>query len=68
MPTIEALCERPKPIAPTMLGSEVFARFQCEPDTLVIPVIDNGRPIGLVERTAFLEKIAGPYGLSLIHI
>lgn len=65
MPTIEALCERPKPIAPTMLGSEVFARFQCEPDTLVIPVIDNGRPIGLVERTAFLEKIAGPYGHAL---
>ena len=65
MPTIEALCERPKPIAPTMSGSEVFARFRSEPDTLVIPVVDNDRPIGLVERTTFLEKIAGPFGHGL---
>ncbi|UQV19008.1 hypothetical protein MU852_03835 [Brevundimonas albigilva] len=65
MPTIEALCERPKPIAPTTLGSEVFARFRREPDTLVIPVVEDDRPIGLIERTTFLEKIAGPFGHAL---
>jgi Signal transduction histidine kinase len=65
MPTIETLCERPKPVAPTILGAEVFARFVREPDLLVIPVVDNDRPIGLVERTAFFQKIAAPFGSAL---
>ena len=65
MPTIEALCERPKPIAPTTLGSEVFARFEREPDTLIIPVVENDRPIGLIERTVFFEKIAARFGHAL---
>ncbi len=65
MPTIEALCERPTPIAPTTLGSEVFARFEREPDTLIIPVVENDRPIGLIERTVFFEKIAARFGHAL---
>lgn len=65
MPTMETLSERPQAIPPSILGSEVFARFEAEPDTLVIPVVDNDRPVGLVERTAFLLKIAGPYGHAL---
>ena len=28
----------------------------------MIPVVDNGRPVGLVERNAFLLKIASPLG------
>jgi len=65
MPTIEVLTERMDPIAPSTLASDVFARFQAEPDTLVIPVVEDGRPIGLVERNAFLLKIAGPFGHAL---
>jgi signal transduction histidine kinase/CheY-like chemotaxis protein len=65
MPTIEVLTERAEPIAPDVLASEVFARFHREPDTLVIPVVDDGRPVGLVERNAFLIKIAGPFGHAL---
>lgn len=65
MPTIETLAERPEPVAPTILGSEVLARFEREPNTLVIPVLDDGRPVGLIERSAFLEKIAGRFGSAL---
>lgn len=65
MPTIESLAERPEPVAPTILGSEVLARFEREPNTLVIPVLENGRPVGLIERSAFLEKIAGRLGSAL---
>ncbi len=65
MPTIEVLTERMDPIAPTTLASDVFARFRDEPDTLVIPVVEDGRPIGLIERNAFLLKIAGPFGHAL---
>ncbi|ADL01651.1 response regulator [Brevundimonas subvibrioides] len=65
MPTIEVLTERAEPVSSTVPTSEIFARFRNEPDTLVIPVVDNDRPVGLVERNAFLLKIAGPFGHAL---
>lgn len=65
MPTIETLVERPEPVRPGASGAEVFARFAREPDVLVLPVVDNGRPLGLVERTAFLLKMASTFGQAL---
>ena len=62
MPTIEALTERAEAVSPQTPGSEVFSRFEREPDTLVIPVVEDGRPVGLVERNVFLLKIAGAFG------
>ncbi len=65
MPTIEVLTERAEPVSPTTKAAEVFARFQNEPDMLVIPVVENDRPVGLIERNIFLLKIAGPFGHAL---
>ena len=65
MPTIETLTERAEAVAPETSGSDVFARFEREPDTLVIPVVDGDRPVGLIERNAFLLKIAGAFGHAL---
>ncbi|MFC5345210.1 response regulator [Brevundimonas staleyi] len=65
MPTIEVLTERAEPVLPTTSAADVFARFQREPDTLVIPVVEDDRPVGLIERNAFLIKIAGPFGHAL---
>jgi len=65
MPTIEVLTERAEAVTPLTPGSEVFSRFEREPDTLVIPVVEDGRPVGLIERNAFLLKIAGPFGHAL---
>ncbi len=64
MPTIEVLTERAEAIAPETPGSEVFARFAREPDTLVIPVVEDGRPVGLIERNDFLFRIAGAFGYA----
>ena len=64
MPTIEVLTERAEAIAPDTPGSEVFARFAREPDTLVIPVVENDRPIGLIERNDFLLRIVGAFGYA----
>ncbi|MDQ3125007.1 MAG: response regulator [Pseudomonadota bacterium] len=58
MPTIEVLTERAEAVTPQTSEIDVLARFEREPDTLVIPVVENGRPVGLVERNAFLLKIA----------
>lgn len=62
MPTLEVLTERAEAVSPQTPGIDVFARFEREPDTLVIPVVENGRPVGLVERNAFLLKLASPLG------
>ena len=65
MPTIEVLTERAEAVSPETPGSVVFARFESEPDTLVIPVVEADRPVGLIERNAFLLKIATPFGHAL---
>ena len=62
MPTIEVLTQRAEAVSPQTPGINVFSRFEREPDTLVIPVVENGRPVGLVERNAFLLKIASAFG------
>lgn len=65
MPTIEVLTDRVEPVAKTAMTGEILARFEHEPDTMVIPVVDGDSPIGLIERGDFLLKLAGPLGQSL---
>jgi signal transduction histidine kinase/ActR/RegA family two-component response regulator len=54
------------PVSPTTPGAEVYERFELEPDTLAIAVVDDeGRPVGLVERNAFLVLMAAQHGYAL---
>ncbi|MFN3536102.1 MAG: ATP-binding protein [Brevundimonas sp.] len=54
------------PVAPDVSGSAVFDRFQNEPNTLAIAVVDAElRPMGLVERNAFTLKMAAEFGRAL---
>ena len=57
------------PIAPApahTAGAVIYERFQSEPDTLAIAVVDGeGRPCGIVERNEFFLKMAAEYGRAL---
>lgn len=54
------------PIGPDTSGADVFDRFQREPDTLIIAVVDGDqRPVGLIERNAFTLKMAAEFGRAL---
>jgi signal transduction histidine kinase/ActR/RegA family two-component response regulator len=54
------------PVGPETPGGEIYDRFQREPDTLAIAVVNAaGQPIGLVERNAFLVSMAAQYGHAL---
>jgi signal transduction histidine kinase/ActR/RegA family two-component response regulator len=54
------------PITPRHTGRQVYRRFEDDPDLLVIAVVDEAsRPIALVERNAFLVRMAGQYGYAL---
>jgi len=65
MPTIYTLTQRAAPIPPETPGGEVYATFLREPDTLVIPVVEDERPVGVVERHAFLVRLGAEYGRAL---
>ena len=55
-----------EPVLADVAGSEIYNRFRAEPDTLAIAVVDAaGRPIGLIERNAFLVRMADQYGHAL---
>ena len=54
------------PISPQTLGQDVYDRFEAEPETLAIAVVDaEGRPVGLVERNAFFVAMAAHFGRAL---
>jgi len=55
-----------EPIGPDTPGAHVFERFEREPDTLAIAVVDaDHRPVGLVERNAFTLRMAAEFGRAL---
>lgn len=54
------------PASPATTGREIYQRFEDEPDTLAIAVVDeDNRPVGLIERNAFLVRMAAQYGYAL---
>ncbi len=54
------------PATPRNTGGDIYRRFEDDPDLLVIAVVDDGgRPVGLVERNAFLVRMAVQYGYEL---
>ncbi len=54
------------PVRPDDCGEAIYHRFKSDPDCPLLAVIDGERrPIGLIERNAFLVRLAGPYGRSV---
>lgn len=64
MPTIDSLTEWAAPITPEMPVAEVFDLFRRDPDALVLAVVEDDRPVGLVERQSFLVELAGRNGCA----
>ncbi|WP_395670986.1 response regulator [Phenylobacterium sp.] len=53
-------------VRPDVTGAEVYRRFDTEPDTMAIAVVDEAqRPVGIIERNAFLVRMAAQYGHAL---
>ena len=66
MPRIGDHIDTVAPVLPDTFGSDVFDRFQAEPNTMAIAVVDaDGRPLGLVERNAFCLQMAAEFGRAL---
>ncbi|HUD51605.1 ATP-binding protein [Parvibaculum sp.] len=60
-----ALAEPVEPIGPRVLCADVFDRLLAEPDLLNIPVVDEGRPVGLLSRQDFMLVYVRLYGREI---
>ncbi|MCE9649603.1 MAG: CBS domain-containing protein [Parvibaculum sp.] len=64
-PTARDLAEPVTPLAPGISCAEVFDRLLDEGDLLNIPVVENGRPVGLVSRQDFLLVYVRMFGREI---
>ena len=54
------------PVTAETTGGDVYERFEAEPDTLAIAVVDAEQaPIGLIERGQFMLKMGSAHGRPL---
>lgn len=46
---------------PDMSNNRVYDIFHADPDLQIVPVVDNGVPVGLIARHDLLDRFARPY-------
>jgi diguanylate cyclase (GGDEF)-like protein len=63
--TVLKLLRVMEPIPPEMHNDEVYDMFVKDPALQTIPVVDNGVPVGLINRYAMVERFARLYGREL---
>jgi two-component system cell cycle sensor histidine kinase PleC len=63
--TARHFAEPVAPLEPSISCADVFDRLLAEPELLNIPVVDRGRPIGLVSRQDFLLVYVRLYGREI---
>ena len=52
-------------VAPAMNNNDVYERFVQDPKLLIIPVVDQDVPLGLISRFDMIEHFARPYQREL---
>lgn len=66
----ERIRERALPIPPASIATlcrEIYERFSANPDLLAIPVLQDMRPVGLINREDFMLRLADQYGRALFE-
>lgn len=64
--TVEALLRYIEPLQPNTEIEKVFACFSANKELRAIPVVKNGRPVGLISRYEFVDSFARPYRRELL--
>jgi len=53
------------PVSPGTPSADVLARFEQDPALHAVPVVEDGKPVGLIERQALLERFVRPFRKEL---
>ena len=59
------LATRIEPISPRTTGQQVYERFARDTSAHALPVVENGRPLGLISRFSLIDRFARPYRREL---
>ncbi|MDP2805204.1 MAG: GGDEF domain-containing protein [Gallionellaceae bacterium] len=63
--TAHTLLSFVEPVHPATLNDEIFGRFTNHPELRIIPVVKNGKPLGLINRYQFIDRFAKPFQREL---
>ena len=59
------LADKIEPVPSATLCTRIYRVLSGDPDLMTLPVVDDGRPVGLVSRSDFLVRFANQYGRAL---
>jgi len=63
--TVAKLLQYVAPVSPETNNAALFHLFETNPKLYAVPVVDLGRPIGLISRHAMIDNYARPYRREL---
>jgi diguanylate cyclase (GGDEF)-like protein len=63
--TARHLLQRIEPVDLDCKNEAVFARFEADESLAVLPVVENGRPVGLINRHNMIDRLARPFRREL---
>ena len=64
--TVQTLLLHIEPASPGTDNDEIFARFSSDQALHSIPVVKNGKPLGLINRHSFIDRFAQPFQRELL--
>jgi diguanylate cyclase (GGDEF)-like protein len=64
--TVEKILRYVEPTQPETAIEKIFASFSGNKNLRAIPVVKNGRPVGLINRYEFVDNLAQPYRRELL--
>lgn len=65
MPTAGSLRRESRALPPDMPNVEVAALFESDPDIPAFAIVDNGAPVGIIDRLGFMSRFAARYGRDM---
>jgi diguanylate cyclase (GGDEF)-like protein len=63
--TVEKLLKHMAPVSPQCHNEDVFRRFDEDDELYSIPVVQDGRPVGLINRSVMINDYARPFRREL---
>jgi diguanylate cyclase (GGDEF)-like protein len=53
------------PFSPTICGGKLLEYFNAQPSLLAVPIVQDGKPVGLMMKSKFLSRLATQYGVAV---
>jgi predicted transcriptional regulator len=65
LPTARSLARPIDPVPANATNESVFARFETDPSLDVLPVVQGGQPVGMINRHSMVDRFARPFRKEL---